>query len=570
MVDYLLSFKPAIGPFGAHDPSAVIFRDGVPVFGIEEERFSREKHAIGTFPEESIRACLEYCDVRLRDLSSILLPYDPRLQSKNMWSDFRRRIARGVSIPDTLQSLERFVEQYVGAKFMPTRDVKDRLCDIDTVVPPIRLVRHHWCHAASCFYPSPYDEALIVTVDGKGEFDATVIWAGDETGLRHVRTYKFPNSLGHFYAIVTKYLGYHPYNGEGKVMGLAPYGDENRAIESSLRALIETGVDYDVTGITGDGIDAGVRTLEDHFDRERNRTPGEFDDWQSDLAYTAQHLLEEIVTDIVDNYCGRLNTRNVCLAGGVALNCKMNQRVMEHPAVDSVFIQPMAHDAGLAIGAGYRDQSPVDIEEQTHVYWGPAYGSDEIRELLDRNKITYRTPDDIATETARKIAEGELVGRFQGRLEMGPRALGNRSILADPRSVDSRDRVNRFVKHREEWRPFAPSMLEEAAETYLENAESSAYMIKTFNVTADRRDEIPAVLHPADDTTRPQTVNEHQNPRYYELIRAFEEITGVPVVLNTSFNDHGEPIVNTPKQALKDFYGMGLDTLILEDFVIEK
>lgn len=570
MAEYVLSFKPAVGPYGMHDPSAVIFEDGILVFGVEEERFTRDKHAVATFPEHSIRACLDYCGIELKDVSTIVLPYDPRLQSKNIVSDFRRRFARGSSLVDTIQLLERFVEQHIGARFMPTSEVEERLRAIDSPVPAIELCRHHACHAASVFHPSGFDESLVLTIDGKGEYDATVVWRGDGSGIHHINTYKFPNSLGHFFGIITEYLGYRSFNGEGKVMGLAPYGGNNPDIESVLRETVETGVNYDVTPITGRGIPEGVNVLEDLFDRDRNRTRGRFDEWEADLAYTAQTLLEEIVTDIVEHYCEQLGVDNVCLAGGVALNCKMNRRVMEHESVDAVSIQPVAHDAGLAIGAGYLGQSPHDVTEQTDVYWGPEYSRDEIQAMLEANKVAYREPGDLELEVAQKLADGELIGWFQGALEMGPRALGDRSILADPRTVESRVRVNRCVKHREEWRPFAPSMLEDAADTYLVNAEPSPYMIKTFAVKPDRRDEIEAVLHPADDTTRPQTVNEDQNPRYYRLISAFEDITGVPVLLNTSFNDHGEPIVNSPKEALKDFYGMGLDTLVLGDFVVEK
>lgn len=570
MSDFTLSFKPAIGPYGTHDPSAAIFEDGRLVYGIEEERLTRQKHATSTFPERAIRACLEYCDIQLHELSRIVLPYDPRLQSKQFVEDLRRRIARGSSALETAQSVERFVEQHVGARFLPKRDVERALRAIDTPLPPITLQSHHKCHAVSAFHPSGFNEALVLTIDGKGEYDSTVAWRGDSSGVDRLRTYQFPNSLGHFYGVVTEYLGYRAFNGEGKVMGLAPYGSRNNGIESALRSVIETGVEYDVTAITGDGIEAGVDILEDLFGRKRNETEGEFDEWEQDLAFTVQQLLEETVIDLVVHYCSELDTSNICLAGGVALNCKMNKRVMEHEAVDGIFIQPVAHDGGLPIGGGYIDRSPEQVSTMTHAYWGPAYDSEKIRSTLETKKIPYSEPDDLEAAVAERIANGALVGWFQGRLELGPRALGNRSILADPRTEASRDRVNRYVKHREEWRPFAPSILEEAAADYFENAEPSPFMIKTFDVKPDRRDEIQAVLHPADDTTRPQTVREEQNPQYYKLIREFERRTGVPVLLNTSFNDHGEPIVTTPKEALKDFYGMGLDVLVLGDVIIEK
>lgn len=453
---------------------------------------------------------------------------------------------------------------------MPTVEVERRLASIGQPLPPISLRSHHASHAASAFHLSPFDRALVVTVDGKGEYDSTVVWRGGESGLERLRTYEMPNSLGHFYAVVTEYLGYRAFNGEGKVMGLAPYGDRDETIESTLRDLVETGVDYDVTGLTDGGIEAGVNRLESALDRPRDEVGESFDDWQADLACVAQSLLEETMVALVDQYLPAVETGNVGLSGGVALNCKMNKRVLERESVDRLFVQPVAHDGGLALGGPYVDNRVTRGEHMETVYWGPSYGDEEIRERLEANKVPYREPDDLVADVASRLANGELVGWFQGRLEMGPRALGNRSILADPRTEASRDRVNRYVKHREEWRPFAPSMLEEAADEYLQNAEPAPFMIKTFDVVPERRDEIEAVLHPADDTTRLQTVREEQNPRYYRLISAFEDITGVPVVLNTSFNDHGEPIVENPAQALKDFYGMGLDALVLGDFLVEK
>jgi carbamoyltransferase len=570
MSRYVLSFKPAIGPYGMHDPSAVIFNDGELIYGVEEERLIRQKHATATFPEQAIQSCLDYCDIRLPDVDSVVLPYNPQLKSKIFKTDFCRRLARSSSIPECVQSLERFAEQHIGARFMPTTEVERALRRIDTPIPPISLKSHHACHASSAFHPSPFDDALVLTLDGKGEYDSTVIWQGTNDGVERLRTYKFPNSLGHFYGIITEFLGYRSFNGEGKIMGLAPYANDDPEIESTLRSSINMGVNYDVTPITRNGIEQGVNILEELFGRERNDTPGEFTQWEQNLAYTSQKLLEEIVTDIVEAYCSKLQTNNVCLAGGVALNCKMNKRVMEHDAVDSIYIQPVANDAGLALGGGWINQQPTSVPTMDNIYVGPSFDRDNVKSVLETKKISHTEPEELEKNVAKRLADGELVGWFQGKLEMGPRALGNRSILADPRTSESRDRVNKYVKHREEWRPFAPSIIESAADDYFENAEPSPFMIKTFDVKTECRDEIEAVLHPADDTTRPQTVREDQNPRYYQLIREFERLTDVPVVLNTSFNDHGEPIVTTPKEALKDFYGMGLDTLVLGDFLVEK
>ncbi|NKE35659.1 carbamoyltransferase [Natronococcus sp. JC468] len=570
MSSYILACKPAIGLYGQHDPSAVLFENGRPVFGIEEERLTRDKHAVDTFPERAIRACLEHRDLELADLDRILLPYDPQLRSR-ISDHYVTDAIRAPGLARKASALEKTVVDEIRSRFLPTRQVEDRLASIGTPVPPVECRAHHRCHAASAFHPSGFDDALVLTIDAKGEYDSTVVWRGTPDGLARVRTYEHPNSLGLFFAIVTEYLGYRMFNGEGKVMGLAPYGERRPEIERTLRGLIDTGVDYDVTPLTKRwGTGYGVEKLEDAFGRPRNDSPGQFDQWEKDLARTAQALLEETVCEIVEAYLGASRSNDVALAGGVALNCKLNKSVRELEAVDDTFIQPVAHDAGLALGAGWLDRRPDGVEPQTTVYLGPEYETSEIESLLETNKIRYAKPDDLEGYVAERLADGALVGWFQGRMEMGPRALGARSILADPRSAESRDRVNRYVKHREEWRPFAPSMLEDAAEEYLIDGGPAPFMIDTFDVRPEKVDDLEAVLHPADDSTRPQTVREDQHPRYYRLISEFESITGVPVVLNTSFNDHAEPIVNTPTEAVKDFYGMGLDVLVLEDCVVEK
>lgn len=570
MATYNLAFKPSIGLYGQHDPSAALFVDGTLVFAVEEERLSRSKHAPNTFPERAIRACLDYRDLTLSEVDRVLLPYDPTLRS-NILPHY---VGRALAQPGLLRKayrVERMIVRETQARFYPVRQVKHRLADIDTPVPPVENLSHHACHAASAFHPSGFDEALVLTVDAKGEYDCTVIWHGTPAGLERVRTYEHPNSLGLFFAAVTEYLGFHMFNGEGKVMGLAPYGTRNEEIERRLREVVEPGADYDVTGLVKEfNAQEAVAGLEDLFDRPQCDEPDSFDQWDKDLAHVAQRLLEETLVAIVERYCEELGTDNVALAGGVVLNCKANQAIIESPTVGDVFIQPVAHDAGLALGAGWLDQDPGDVDRFTDVYWGPEYGTEDIRTGLETNKLDHREPEDVERYVAERLAEGALVGWFRGRLELGPRALGNRSILADPRTSESRDNLNRHVKHREEWRPFAPSILEDAAGDYLETGRPDPFMITTSGVPDGKAPEIPAVLHPADGTTRPQTVNPDQNPRYHRLISEFADITGVPLVLNTSFNDNGEPIVNKPTEAIKDFYGMGLDLLVLEDLVVEK
>lgn len=570
MVTHTLIFKPAIGVFGAHDPSAALFKDGELRFGVEEERYTREKHAIGNFPKNAIQACLDFENLSLSNLNKIVLPYDSKLLRKRFKSDVKRTIYRYDHPAKSAWGLVQQLQNHAESQLFPKTRVEDELRTIGEPLPPIEFRSHHLCHAASAFHPTEFEDALVVTIDGRGEYDSTVIWRGDENGLTRVKTCEYPNSLGHFFGAVTEYLGYHAFNGEGKIMGLAPYGERNQQIESNLRRAAEFGVEYDVTGLLPKGGLASPDRLEDVLGRPAKKDGEDFDQFHKDLAFTAQLLLEETVTDIVERYATEFQTSRVGLAGGVALNCKMNKQVMEIDCVDKLFIQPIAHDGGLALGGGWLESDPVDVQPMTNVYWGPETPDEEIETVLKNNKISYQKVDNVEQHTAERIADGKLIGWVQGRLEMGPRALGNRSILADPRTAESRDRVNEFVKHREEWRPFAPSMLEEAMDDYLVNAEPSPYMIKTFDTLPEKRDDIEAVLHPGDETTRPQTVREDQNPRYYRLISDFEDITGVPVILNTSFNDHGEPIVTNPTEAVRDFYGMGLDVLVIGDYVVEK
>jgi carbamoyltransferase len=556
--------------FGSHDPSAAIFQNGELVFGVEEERLTRDKHAVNTFPEQAIRSCLDHCNIKFDEVDKIVLPWDPDLYTQSFVSSLKEAVTGPESARMKFyQTGQAAKKSFVSMMFSLER-INDRLEDIGSQVPPIEVQSHHLCHAASALYPAPFDSGLVLTLDGRGEYDSTVVWEAKNSSLERIETWEYPNSLGTFFGTVTKFLGYYPNNGEGKVMGLAPYGERNDEIETALQGVIDTGVNYDVTEITAGGFEYGVERLEDLFGRSRNTTRGEFDQWEKDLAFTTQYLLEETVTEITDKYLKKLGSNNVGLAGGVALNCKMNRRVMELDAVDQIFIQPVANDAGSAVGAGMLECGPTSISEMNEAYFGPEFSTESIKQTLEKNKINYEEPDDLERAIAKRLADGDLVGWFQGQLEMGPRALGNRSILADPRTEASRDRVNKYVKHREEWRPFAPSMLEEEMERYLEHAEPSPYMIKTFATKPENRDDITAVLHPSDATTRPQTVREDQNPRYYRLISEFEQLTGVPVVLNTSFNDHGEPIVTKPTEAIKDFFGMGLDVLVLEDLLIKK
>jgi carbamoyltransferase len=568
MSRYVLAFRSAHS--GAHDPSAALFENGKLRFGVEEERLRREKHAVGLFPELAINACLDYADLSLEDVDKILLPNDPKLVYKRISADLVRAVVQGDHAAEILLSVGQQLRNHIESALCPSRQVRKRLQQIGEPLPSIEFCGHHRCHAASAFHPSPFEKALVITVDGRGEYDSTVIWEGDPDGLTRVRTYAYPNSLGHFFGAVTEYLGYHAFNGEGKIMGLAPYGEQNDKVESVLRESADFGVEYDVTGLLPRGGGANPERLEALFEHPSKDPTQKFTQFHKDLALTAQQLLEETVVELVQEYTDQLGIDTVCLAGGVALNCKMNKRVMETSCVDEVFIQPVAHDAGLPLGAGWLESPPEDVSPMTEVYKGPGFTNAKIERTLEESDFYYEKKDNVLEYTAQRIADGAIVGWFQGRQEMGPRALGNRSILADPRSSSSREYINEYVKHREKWRPFAPSIMEEFSGQFLENTETAPFMVKTFDTVPESADDLRAVYHPKDRTTRPQTVSKTQNRRFHRLISKFRALTGVPALLNTSFNDHAEPIVTTPREALHDFQNMGLNMVVLDDYIIEK
>jgi carbamoyltransferase len=584
---HTLAIKTGAVTRWGHDPSAALFRDGELLFAAEEERFRREKHAADRFPEGAIRAALADADLSMADIDALALTTEFSLVTRGLRAAVDHERHGDPRLRGKALALGERLARIADRRLRGEERVRAAFRTRDWAVPPVRRFAHHRCHAASAFHPSGFDEALVLTLDGRGEYDSTVVWragpdadpeppdgaaAGRAGALERVRTDDYPNSLGSFYAVVTEFLGYRANNGEGKVMGLAPYGERDPAIESAFRSLCTFGADYDVTDLTTGPDGVGVERLERALGIDRRAADGAFTDAHRDVARVAQALLEETVLALVERYTRPLDTANVCLAGGVALNCKLNKRVREADAVDTLFVQPVAHDGGLALGAGMLDAGRDRIDPWTggEIYAGSTHGMGEIRALLDEVKLDYTEPTDLVGTVADALADGALVGWFQGRSELGPRALGNRSILADPRTAASRDRVNEHVKHREGWRPFAPSMHREAAEAFLERSGDAPYMIRTFDVRPDRRPDLEAVCHPADDTTRPQTVTPESNPRYHRLLDAFADRTGLPVLLNTSFNDHGEPIVDTPKQALTDFYRMGLDVLVLEEAVLTK
>ena len=581
---YILSFKPAGTSTipDVHDPSAVLAKNGKIIAGVEEERLVRIKHAVDVFPVRSIKFCLEQAGIGFSDIDRIIIPNDPDLLKKDI-SRFKN-LGR---LNYKLELKKKFKEE--SATLNPISyyivDKKKSMQRISLYLknhfkgnkfPEMEFMSHHLCHAASCFYPSGFDNASIITTDGLGDFDSTVIWSWNGQNLEREVEWKVDNSLGYFYGAFTVFLGYRFCNGEYKVMGLAPYGEKNKEFFNIFDDFIKTSPDgYDVSEISipmSFGTSVGVRRIEELFGIKRRLPDENFTKEHKDLAYAVQYYLEKIGENLVRQAINIAGSNNVCLTGGVALNCKMNKKIMELPEVKNLFIQPVASDAGLAIGAVLEASKKAGFNVRftmTHSYFGPEYDNTSIKNILQERKIKFSKIKQLK-DIAQALANGKLVGWFQGKVEMGPRALGNRSILADPRDNNLKDNLNEIVKHREKWRPYAPSILEEYVDEYIEDYSEAPFMIKTFDVNEKYHKNIEATLHPADKTTRPHVVTKSNNPRYHDLINEFRKITGVPAILNTSFNDHGEPIVCSPADALRTFYGTGLDILVLGDYVVKK
>jgi carbamoyltransferase len=549
------------------DAAAAVVVDGELVAAAEEERFNRVKHCAG-FPAEATRWCLADAGVEPGDLDQVAVSRDPRA---NLWPKLRRAL--------------RTPPRYVKTRLENARRIGDIGGELSRALgSPVRAelhkVEHHQAHAASAFFVSPFEEAAILSVDGFGDFASTLLAAGRGNRFELLDRVLFPHSLGILYAAITQWLGFPKYGDEGKVMGLASYGDPERHREQMrelvrLDGLFELGLDY--FAHPREGVDLtwteGTPTIGRLYSEKLVEAFGEPRP-DEDVAAALQAVLEEAYLHLVLELQRRTGLPNICLAGGVALNAVANGRIRPQTGFDGVFVQPAAGDSGTAVGAAYwvwnqhlgRPRSFV----MDHAYTGPRYSEEEcLRAVAVSGLEAARLGDEeLFPEVARRIADGEVVGWFQGRMEFGPRALGNRSIVVDPRRADMKDVLNARIKHREPFRPFAPSILAEATGDWFEQDYPSPFMVLVYRTRPDKRAEIPAVNH-VDDTGRLQTVEERVNPRYHRLIAEFARLTGVPVVLNTSFNEN-EPIVMSPEHAVDTFAKTRMDALALGNLFISR
>jgi carbamoyltransferase len=569
--------------------SAALVCDGKLVAAVEEERFNRVKYAAG-FPAEAIRYCLKTAGITLAELDHVAVPRNPyaRLGTKLFYALRMPSFAR-----ERLKVMSKFtgIPEALAAAF-------DR--DPSTLKATFHRIEHHQAHLASSYFVSPFEFAALLSADGLGDF-ASSMWGVGRGGQMEIDgAVAFPHSLGLYYSAVTQYLGFLKFGDEYKVMGLGAYGEPKYV--NALRDVVKfspnggdigfkLGLDYFTHHTTGpemswassDETPVLGKMFSDEMPRKLGkpaRHPSEpLEQYHKDMACSLQARLEEVYLGMLKKLAKKTGAKAVCLAGGVAFNCVANGKIFDETPFEQVYVHPAAGDAGLAVGAAYyvwhqRLGKPRTFEMK-HAYWGPGYSADEIRGAVQASDvsrgaftITELSDEELMRRTATTIADGKILGWYQGRAEWGPRALGNRSIVADPRRPEMKEILNQRIKHREIFRPFAPSILAEKTGEWFERAYPSPFMTLAYSVRPEKRDQIPAPTH-VDGTGRLQTVTQDANPRYHALISEFERQTGVPVVLNTSFNDN-EPIVCRPEEALNCFLRTRMDALVLGNFLITR
>lgn len=554
-----------------HDSGAAIMKDKKLITAIEEEKLNRVKHYSG-FPEKAIRHCLQAAQLTNKDIDYIGIPFHPTIH-------FLKRIKFAIHF-NGMQSLlrrTRFIRALSNLAFAE----RDRL---KRLFPNAKIffIEHHLAHAASAYFASPFPESAILTMDGRGEWPTLLLATGENGKIKKIKELFYPASLGMFYTAFTHYLGFES-NDEYKVMGLSSYGSLQyidffrKAIKFCKKKIIL--VDFELFQHPGySPVDWG----KNYYSKKvvsllgPARNPKEpIESRHMDIAASLQQRFNELGLEITEYLHTLTKKEYLCMAGGVALNGVMNHKIKTSGLFKDVFIQPAAGDGGLSIGTALYIQKIILNQNYhflfEHAYWGPEYNESDIEKELKIANIEYVKLNEPACVAAYLLKEGYIIGWFQGKTEIGPRALGNRSILADPRKAENKDIVNARIKFREEFRPFAPSILEEFVDGYYIDCRGSAaaYMLLVAPVKEGKEKIVPAVTH-VDRTARVQVVNKMFNPLYYSLIRHFYNLTGVPVVLNTSFNVKGEPIVNSPVDAMKCFFTTGLDFLIMDKYMLFK
>ncbi|MCF8225973.1 MAG: carbamoyltransferase [Bacteroidales bacterium] len=590
-----------------HDSAAAIISEEKIIAAAQEERFTRKKHD-PSFPVNAIKYCVEESGYDLNEMDAIVFYDKPFIKFERLLETYYHFAPRG--LVSFITSIPVWVREKLFLKGLIKKELK-KTGSYDPAKVPLYFSEHHLSHAASAFYPSPFEEAAILTIDGVGEWSTASICHGKGNSIKILKELHFPHSVGLLYSAFTYFLGFRVNSGEYKLMGLAPYGlpnhEETQAFEQKI---------YDhLVEIKDDGsvwlnqkmfkYATGLRMVSDRkwnqlFGFRRRRPGDKIEQHHCNLAYAIQNVTEEVVRRMVKHTYEVTGQRNICLAGGVALNCVANGKILEEGLADNIFIQPAAGDAGGALGAAYtglyilggKERHPVHPDAMQGAYLGPEYSNSRIQRTLRRLNADYRKyndSDELINDAAEFISRGEVVGWFQGRMEYGPRALGNRSILADARNPEMQKKLNLKIKYRESFRPFAPSTLEEDMNAYYDLRASSPYMLLVGKVKDQRRKQIPdhyndmapmerlyiersdvpAVTH-MDFTARVQSVSKDTNERYWRLIHRFKELTGHSTIINTSFNVRGEPIVRNPEEAYICFMNTEMDVLVLGDCLLKK
>lgn len=563
------------------DPSVAIVENGRVLAFSEEERHLRIKHAQNHYPEKALKYCLKTVGCELSDIAAIAINWNLSAYNDGTMKAFYEGVRREYPVDAaTAGWQERNLKKRSWTEYrrLHERELQRIFGRID--VPPLVDFPHHYTHAFQAYMQSGYDSAVCVTIDGSGDQHCTVVWKCTGPEITPIYEVNIPHSLGWLYAAITEYLGFQAYDGEYKVMGLAAYGEPDPQIRALVEKLVTTTPDGIGYRLAAEYIHYGAHTYSGRFTdglvellgRPPRRDGEPVEKWHTSLAYELQALLERTAIRLVRWAVGETGLSRVCIGGGVGLNVKLNSKVFEMPEVSDVFAHPLCGDSGAACGAAllacYRETG-VSPERLRTLALGYEESPARIEELLKITKVSYEKPADIADAVAGELAQGRVVGWFQGRMEAGPRALGQRSILANPTQEIYRDRVNAIVKFREEWRPFCPSMLEEYTDKYFGRHTYAPFMIMAFRANDALRRDAPAIVH-VDGTARVQLVNRETTPLYHRMIDAFRQRSGVPVVLNTSFNVKGEPIVCTALDALRTFWGSGIDVLAIGEFLIRK
>ncbi len=544
---------------GGHDSSACFVKDKELLFAISEERLTRKNHD-SSFPLKAIHSGFIQSQWAPEDVDYVVLGW----QSPIKYFIHDLSILTNTSLMDTLRSISSHIKNIYskgGLKSYEREFGKTRLLYCD----------HHLAHAISSYAYSPFNEATILVIDGRGAFESSSIWYAKDGFIKPVEFIKWPNSLGFLYAKFTKYLGFQPLSDEWKVMGLAAYGKEGINLSDFINHEKKI---YKVNWkeIYGKGLQ-DVSGIEKILGTQRKDENEDISDRFKDIAFAIQQETEKAMLNLTEYAIKKTGCKNLCLSGGVALNCKANGMIVNSGLINDIFIQPAASDEGVSLGAALYpyllSEKRLPKVEMKHSYLGLQYSSEQVEGILKLYKLTYIKMNNRAYDIAKELAMGKIVGHFNGRMEFGPRALGNRSILADPRIAEMKDKVNNSVKYREWWRPFAPSILEEHYSEFFKTGILSPFMILSFPVIESKKEVIPAAVH-VDGTARPQSVNKNTNQEYWEIINEFYKLTNVPVLLNTSFNLKGEPIVCSPFDAIRTFYTSGLDVLAIDKFLIRK